>query len=772
MKNLKLSTKKIFTGIIFALLSFVLVFSITTYAASIPKTVASFTTSLASGITDTSTAMTLVSGTDKSGDTLSGYICYTLDEGSSNEEFVCGSTSGTAVTAMIRGIDPVDANLEVTALKKVHRRGASVKITNYPSQGVITRILNGDETFPNPTGYASGVTPLAGGDFADKEYVDSIVNGGTVSYNQVIIAGNAGETVSAGDLIYLKTADAEWYEADAGTTTTSENVLLGIAQGAGTNGNAISGGILISGLDANQTGLTPGTTYYVSNTPGIVSSSAGTNSVTVGIAKSSTELIFKTYFSQQLTDDQILALAGSRGVPGSTNKYVTQDNTDDGTTVGQSQLTQDSQSVVGATSTTGLRNKIAQSFTPDKTKIRGVNLYKATDTGSFTGTVTISIQADSLGSPSGSALATVTITNLEWLAKSTGAFQAIFSSEYQSLTAGSTYWIVIETSTADTSNHPNLGINTAGGYSGGSSKYYNTTDTWVPISTIDFYFSTITGTGAQIISTNSSGKLENTFYDVAEMPQQAYFQEFLTSVLDTITADDLVGVGSSQDGSVMYAFIGSTTAANLYRFERDTNTGYYLQTHKVDPTLSQPSGDGSSIVEIGAYIYVSTNDGTNIIVSRFSKADLTGEQVMTVPVVACTTVATSYTDGVFIYHTSQTATTTTHKWSISGTTMSAVSTATTANLVALSMSSMFDGENVYIVKNTSPTMVIYKLTAVDGSAKTTTTYNFNSTMSDLVSGSFPINIDDNRMYIGFLYQNVLTATAVSNVIRIVPVTKP
>lgn len=129
-----------------------------TQGATIPKVPALFTSSLLSRIESSATSMTLVSGRLKNGAQLSGYTCFTIDEGSSQEEFVCGLASSTSVTSMIRGIDPLDGDLEVTSLKKSHNRGASVKVTNYPVLGILARILNGDETIPNVLRYASGVT--------------------------------------------------------------------------------------------------------------------------------------------------------------------------------------------------------------------------------------------------------------------------------------------------------------------------------------------------------------------------------------------------------------------------------------------------------------------------------------------------------------------------------------------------------------------------------------------------------------------------------------
>ena len=111
----------------------------------IPKVVALFETTLQTSITSTATSMTLVSGTDKAGNSLSGTFGFIIDEGTGDEEFVIGSVSGTAITSMTRGIDPIDGKTEVTALKKAHTIGATIKVTNYPVLAILQRILAGSE---------------------------------------------------------------------------------------------------------------------------------------------------------------------------------------------------------------------------------------------------------------------------------------------------------------------------------------------------------------------------------------------------------------------------------------------------------------------------------------------------------------------------------------------------------------------------------------------------------------------------------------------------
>lgn len=325
MNNFTNKFKQVFAAVALVFLS--LSVTMPVVAATIPVSVATFQTSLQASITATATSMTLVSGTNAAGDALSGYTCFNIDEGTSIAEFVCGQASGTAITSMIRGIDPVDGDLEVTALKKAHRRGASVKITNYPALGILSRILNGNEQIPGAITYASGVTPTASGDLTDKEYVLSVVAGGTVSFEKVVVAGTAGETISSGNFVYLKSSDSRWWKTSASAAATSENVIIGIAQGSGTAGNAISNGILVQGIDATQSGLSANTVYYLSTSSGVISSTPGTKEVTAGVALSSSSFLLAPRYDQQITEDEQDALSGGStfGTPSSSNKFITQD---------------------------------------------------------------------------------------------------------------------------------------------------------------------------------------------------------------------------------------------------------------------------------------------------------------------------------------------------------------------------------------------------------------------------------------------------------------
>jgi len=147
---------------------------------------------------------------------------------------------------------------------------------------------------------------------------------GTAQINRIVVAGNGGEVISAGQLLYLLVSDGEWYKCDADTAATVDNIILGIAQGAGTDGGVITNGVLLFGLDSNQTGLTNNTAYYASNTAGSISSTPGTVEVSLGISRSTTSILFYPRYNQQLTEDQQDALLGNNGTPSNTNRYMTQ----------------------------------------------------------------------------------------------------------------------------------------------------------------------------------------------------------------------------------------------------------------------------------------------------------------------------------------------------------------------------------------------------------------------------------------------------------------
>lgn len=146
--------------------------------AALPSGTAVFETSLQSRISSTDTSLTLTANSVRGGSSLSGFQCFTVDEGRTDAEYVCGTVSGTSVTGLTRGIDPSTGTTSNSALKFAHRVGADVKITDFPLLQILRNQANGADTYPNTLRYAAGVTPTNPSDLTDKEYADALAFNG------------------------------------------------------------------------------------------------------------------------------------------------------------------------------------------------------------------------------------------------------------------------------------------------------------------------------------------------------------------------------------------------------------------------------------------------------------------------------------------------------------------------------------------------------------------------------------------------------------------
>lgn len=257
----------------------------------------------------------------------------TLEPGNGDqEEQICftglsNNANGTVTLTGVKNVSFVYPYTQTSGLSKTHPGSSVFVISN--TSGFYDKLTSksDDETITGTWSFSAVPNttqdPVSGDDIARRSWVLSVVNGGAVSTDKVVISGTAGETLVAGNLIYLKSSDQRWWKCDADTASTVQNVPIGIAQGAGTAGVAITSGVLIKGVDANQSGLTPGSTYYASNTAGGLSSTPGTTSQAVGVAITATTFYLDTYVADIPTDAQKAALAGLEGTPSSTNKYAT-----------------------------------------------------------------------------------------------------------------------------------------------------------------------------------------------------------------------------------------------------------------------------------------------------------------------------------------------------------------------------------------------------------------------------------------------------------------
>ncbi len=420
------------------------------------------------------------------------------------------NSNGTATLTGISSIGFASPFTSTSGFSKTHAGSTTFVISNtsaftasYANKNNVETIL-ANWSVPDPVGST---------DIANKEYVLSVVNGGTVSIDQTIVSGTAGENLTKAQAVYLKN-DGKWYRASSAAAGTCLNVQLGICETTALSGVATT--VLVSGMDKSQSGLSVGSTYYLQDSAGTIGTSAGTISVDIGEGISASNLLVNplaatTKVLSSVANVRTSATGSNNQVPigaasGAPNIDITWLNATTGTT-DQSQATQNGTISFGEQNLTTKHFLVAEKFVPARQSVSGVTINKQADTGTFTGTVKIALQADSAGSPSGSDLASYTITNAVWVKIATGNFTVSFGTEYETLTVGSSYWIVMTPSTTDNSNHPNVGLNTAGGYGSGVLKYNNTADGWVTVATSILTFATIDGVDTKIPRTGSDGLL-------------------------------------------------------------------------------------------------------------------------------------------------------------------------------------------------------------------------------------------------------------------------
>lgn len=230
--------QKILTGIVIGLVAACTVMVYQTLhkpnnfgAISIPESPYLFITTLQGNIASGDTSMTLNSGTLKNGNNLTGYQCFTLDAGTATAEYTCGTASGTAISNLLRGLDPQNPAATSTLLAFAHRRGADVRITDFPILQIVKRLVNGQDAFPNALSYDSGVSTTTlqtnGLNLASVNYVNGVALAGAPNATttlQGLVQFATGSQLSNGTLqgstgAYLVPGNS-YFNSTPGSSTT------------------------------------------------------------------------------------------------------------------------------------------------------------------------------------------------------------------------------------------------------------------------------------------------------------------------------------------------------------------------------------------------------------------------------------------------------------------------------------------------------------------------------------------------------------------------
>lgn len=288
-----------------------------------PKIVADFETQLASAVSVGATSFTLASATDDDGVSLpAGKYYFTIENGSSNKEYVVGTVASTAVSSVST---VTRQGAESSGFARAHRAGASVIITDWKTykdymdeialvsapdadastKGVAEEATTaevdagtatggtGAELFVAPDALAASIysTRLPTAD-EKAALAGSSTPSAASPYVTRNITKTAGATINGATTpvpVYQNDSDNEFYACDANDTGAMK--FLGFAVSSGTDGNDIE--VQFNGVVSGFTGLSEGEKYYVQDAVGTIGTSPGTYEVLVGVAISETELLIQ-----------------------------------------------------------------------------------------------------------------------------------------------------------------------------------------------------------------------------------------------------------------------------------------------------------------------------------------------------------------------------------------------------------------------------------------------------------------------------------------------
>lgn len=182
-----------------------------------------FEQSLAQPLGTTDPNIFVTSSADVQGNLLplNSYQCLSVDTGQPNFEAICGtvttsSTAGLTLAITLRGLSTATATTSNSSFIFTHRRGADVRITDFPTLTVNNNELNGVQAIPNSVFYSSNFTPS----FWTGAASNTIATIGIVNSTAQAGCGNANET--AAGCVQLATA----VQAAAGTSAGSSGARL------------------------------------------------------------------------------------------------------------------------------------------------------------------------------------------------------------------------------------------------------------------------------------------------------------------------------------------------------------------------------------------------------------------------------------------------------------------------------------------------------------------------------------------------------------------
>lgn len=202
--------------------------------------------------------------------------------------------------------------------------GTSTPVATYSDVGLTTPNANPIilDSAGRPSSGAIFLTPgvsykfilktSAGVTIATRDNIAAVPTSATT----VDVTGTAGETITAGQAVYLSDGSGaktpgQWYKADTTNTFSSTFPMIGMAPAAITSGT--TGAIRLQGQVTGLSALTVGADYFLS-TAGLITTSAPANKRFIGRADSTTSLVVGPANTPVLTAGMGIAVTNGTGI--------------------------------------------------------------------------------------------------------------------------------------------------------------------------------------------------------------------------------------------------------------------------------------------------------------------------------------------------------------------------------------------------------------------------------------------------------------------------
>lgn len=193
------------------------------------------------------------------------------------------------------------------------------------------------------------------------------------------------------------------------------------------------------------------------------------------------EVLAKTYFAVDDSKfEEVSTITNPSSTPANLYPKVTAVTSNDN--IDQSQTTVSAGGIYFGNA--GNFQQIAHNFTATKKNLISVIIQKYTSDGTYVGNVIVSIQATTAGKPNGTIIQSYTIPNATWEGLTNAVDYVV--PMIATLTPGTVYSIVLDSSTKDNTNRPNIKANTT---TSGMMSYNGSV--WSTYGTNALYFKTI-----------------------------------------------------------------------------------------------------------------------------------------------------------------------------------------------------------------------------------------------------------------------------------------